>query len=113
MDELTAYVFQYYRRLLTSQEWETYLALNLLSQRTRTADAMLAKAWQGREEELKEMMARVEGDPDKYLDSVRTRILRDHPDEVHVNRCAKCGGLARTPLARQCLKCGYDWHEAP
>jgi hypothetical protein len=25
-------------------------------------------------------------------------------------RCQRCNGELRTPLAKQCLNCGYDWH---
>ncbi|TWT32246.1 hypothetical protein KOR34_40080 [Posidoniimonas corsicana] len=25
-------------------------------------------------------------------------------------RCGRCNGVLRTPLAKQCLNCGYDWH---
>jgi hypothetical protein len=25
-------------------------------------------------------------------------------------KCPKCGAQLRTPLARQCLECGHDWH---
>ena len=27
-----------------------------------------------------------------------------------VARCERCNGELRTPLAKQCLHCGYDWH---
>jgi hypothetical protein len=27
-----------------------------------------------------------------------------------VNRCPRCRWVVRTPLARQCLWCGHDWH---
>jgi len=29
---------------------------------------------------------------------------------VVINRCPKCNGVVRTPLAKQCLVCGHDWH---
>ena len=38
------------------------------------------------------------------------RILRDHADEIFLNRCPKCGALAATPRARQCRRCYYTWH---
>lgn len=39
------------------------------------------------------------------------RILRESPNKVFFNCCPTCGGLARTPSARQCRYCGHDWHE--
>ena len=38
------------------------------------------------------------------------RILKESPNEVFFNLCPKCGKLARTPTAKQCRFCGYDWH---
>ena len=38
------------------------------------------------------------------------RILKDSADKVFFNCCPACGELARTPSARQCRYCGYDWH---
>jgi hypothetical protein len=38
------------------------------------------------------------------------RILKDNPDEVYFNYCPTCKKLARTPEAKQCRFCGYDWH---
>ncbi len=38
------------------------------------------------------------------------RILKEGQDAVYFNLCPKCKTLARTPLAKQCRECGYDWH---
>jgi hypothetical protein len=38
------------------------------------------------------------------------RILELRRDEIRENRCDKCHRLARTPIAKQCLWCGHDWH---
>jgi hypothetical protein len=39
------------------------------------------------------------------------RVLAENGAEVYVNRCASCGRVARTPKARQCEWCGFDWHD--
>ncbi len=41
--------------------------------------------------------------------NIAERILRDNRKEV-INNCPKCGKLARTPKAKQCRYCQYDWH---
>ena len=41
---------------------------------------------------------------------VAQRILSEHKDKVFMNYCPTCGRLARTPYARQCRYCSYDWH---
>lgn len=40
---------------------------------------------------------------------IASRILAEHRDEV-INNCPRCGKLARTPKAKQCRYCGFDWH---
>ena len=40
------------------------------------------------------------------------RILQEYRAGVILNCCPKCGELAKTPSARQCRFCGYDWHDA-
>jgi hypothetical protein len=44
--------------------------------------------------------------------------VRDKQEDLHkqpehfgkVVRCERCNGELRTPLAKQCLHCGFDWH---
>ena len=38
------------------------------------------------------------------------RVLAERGAEVFVNRCPRCRWVVRTPQARQCLWCGFDWH---
>jgi hypothetical protein len=43
---------------------------------------------------------------------IRERMLRDlDQGQIFINRCPNCSRIVRTPLARQCLWCGHDWHE--
>jgi ribosomal protein L40E len=43
------------------------------------------------------------------LDSAE-KLIKNHKDRIIFNRCPKCNALARTPVAKQCRFCGYDWH---
>lgn len=40
---------------------------------------------------------------------IAERLLKEHENEI-INNCPKCGRLARTPKAKQCRYCGFDWH---
>jgi hypothetical protein len=40
------------------------------------------------------------------------RIVRENGADVCINVCPLCGKLARTPQARQCRFCCFDWHTA-
>jgi hypothetical protein len=48
--------------------------------------------------------------PDQFMIKCAERILNEHPKKVHLNLCPKCNKLARTPYAKQCRYCHYDWH---
>ena len=39
-----------------------------------------------------------------------SRVIKNHLDELPLNRCPECARLVRTPRAEQCLWCGHDWH---
>ena len=42
--------------------------------------------------------------------SALDRVLTEKREFIHENRCLRCHRLLRTPVARQCLWCGHDWH---
>jgi hypothetical protein len=118
-EHLTWYVISHYGGCMTKQEW--------LADRTFTT--RLKAQFRNARESLESVQRRIvkEGgeplwttDPEAlalmthglepFRLAVRERILRDHPDKVVLNYCPKCGGLARTPKARQCQWCFHDWH---
>ena len=49
---------------------------------------------------------------DEYMDNVCDRLLREHADEIFVNRCPSCDRVLRTPRAKQCSWCKRQWHSA-
>ncbi|PTL82146.1 hypothetical protein [Vitiosangium sp. GDMCC 1.1324] len=51
----------------------------------------------------------LEGGKDALLRAIEQRLLAEHPAHPAVNRCPRCGGLARTPQAKQCRHCGHSW----
>lgn len=67
------------------------------------------------------LMTLAEDSDPKVLEAVKTRdphirevladrLLRDHADQIVVNRCPRCTKIVVSPGARQCLWCGHDWH---
>jgi hypothetical protein len=121
MDTVKArYVLRYYRYLLTSQE--------------RLAHGHLvdtAKAMHGRSDWAAQIEARTKpshlhphlsNDPEVlnltrkgwnvFVEQTAQRILNEHGAKIRFNYCCRCGELARTPKARQCRLCRYDWHSA-
>lgn len=45
-----------------------------------------------------------------FIVNTAKRIIRDNPNDIFLNICPKCNKLARTPYAKQCRHCGFDWH---
>lgn len=110
MDDLTRYIFTSYPQFLSRQEQIAHRALMLSLKRHRPAETFLEQLrleWGEKPSALREILdAGVEG----FLEAARDRILRDHANDVILNRCPRCGNLSATPKARQCLSCGHDWH---
>lgn len=110
MDALTAYVVNNYPWLMTDKEKLARRAL-IAEEKAKKAPApmagMLRRSW-GTDDPA--AIALLEPGPDQFLIAVRDRILRDHADQVTLNRCPQCQAITRTPKARQCFVCGHDWH---
>lgn len=51
--------------------------------------------------------------PDAFRMRAAERVLTERSEEIQVNRCRECGRVVATPRARQCLWCGFDWHDVP
>jgi hypothetical protein len=47
-----------------------------------------------------------------FHERVLDRIWADHQSEFDITRCAECGRILKSPLAKQCLWCGHDWHKS-
>ncbi|MDU1891353.1 MAG: hypothetical protein E6767_11755 [Dysgonomonas sp.] len=45
-----------------------------------------------------------------FVINTAERIMRENSNDIFLNLCPKCHKLARTPYAKQCRHCGYDWH---
>jgi hypothetical protein len=48
----------------------------------------------------------------RLIGAVIDRIIAEHGSEMRWNLCPKCAGLCRGPNAKQCFRCGHDWHNA-
>jgi len=60
-----------------------------------------------------EVLRLASGGLEGFLDQTAGRILSEDRDHIFLNNCPSCGALARTPQARQCRRCGLDWHHNP
>jgi hypothetical protein len=111
VDELTRYVFHNYSALMTLAENQAYKALVLERKAERSSEDMkrhLRLLFSSTEPDV---VALLDRGAREFLVATRDRILRDHRSEVFLNRCPKCGALARTPKACLCPSCKHTWYE--
>jgi hypothetical protein len=63
--------------------------------------------------DFKEKWVRIRCEEDRIVVQVRdaqTDLDDSCPNHFVDVRCERCNSELRTPLAKQCLHCGYDWH---
>jgi len=111
VDELTRYVFHNYAWLMTAAEMKAYKAFMLERKANHSPKGLKEHLLERMEFENPEVARLLEGDAEAFLVATRDRILRDHADEVFLNRCPKCSALARTPKACLCPACNHTWYE--
>jgi hypothetical protein len=109
--EIACYVWQFYRDLFTAAEkraYRPYLWQRMKVEKNRdivddewTRSGLAGDA---------AVMALLSDGVEAFHRRAAQRVLQEHSDAVFLNRCPRCNRLVRTPRARQCLWCGYDWH---
>jgi rubrerythrin len=98
-DTATAeYLQRYHGELLTAEE-----DVALRARRVRTLRGVM---WNSDEAAVLELL---EHGKDALLRAIEQRLLAEHPGRFFMNRCPRCGRLARTPQAKQCPHCGHSW----
>ena len=109
--ELTQYVWDHFAHRMTDFERAVGLAI-IGRQKAATAGAgvghPLSVRW-GRTDDAEINAALAEGS-EEFRRRVCARVLAEAGDAVFVNRCPRCNRVVRTPQARQCFWCGFDWH---
>ncbi|WP_164012379.1 hypothetical protein [Pyxidicoccus trucidator] len=99
-DPLLEYLLRHYRDLLSESEQKAATV-----GRIQTADG---EKWATDDRESLSLLARGR---EALAANLEARLLAEHPGKVVINRCPKCGGVARTPQAKQCRFCQHTWRE--
>ena len=99
------YIFRNYSPLLTQEEWE---AVQRFQSRLNGLGDSVRKLQDGGPPDPK--IDALMNDRESFFETMGARVMKDHPDDVYLNLCSKCGALTRTPVAKQCVDCGHDWH---
>ena len=110
------YMLRYFGGLMNKQEelaWRHYSSEYKLTHREnqdsieKIRKIYLSKGWLTEDEQIIKLL---ENGIDHFRLKTAERILNENLDKINFNNCPKCGKLARTPKAKQCRFCGYDWH---
>lgn len=99
-DPLLDYLLSHYAELVTPQERKAAFMGTL---RTPEGDR-----WATDDPQVLALLA---NGKQAFTQALEQRLLTQHPGKVFINRCPKCGGVTRTPKARQCRFCHHSWHE--
>lgn len=71
---------------------------------------MLAIAYERDNSNDPEVLELLKNGIQEFHKKAAERVFNEHFNELTLNTCPKCGGIARTPTAKQCRYCKYDWH---
>jgi hypothetical protein len=112
--ELSRYIWDCFSHLMTDFERRVGLAI-IGRQKAANAGADATQPLMARwgQTDDPEVNAALSDGPETFRRRVSSRVLAEAAGEVFVNRCPRCNRVVRTPKARQCFWCGFDWHGAP
>lgn len=110
MNELAVYIINYYHDLMTVEERAAHYSIVAEYKIERTNNPSMKETLQTLASADPKVRALLADGAEAFFAGVRDRVLRDHPNEVFLNLCPRCGALAKTPTAKQCGKCFFSWH---
>jgi hypothetical protein len=109
--ELSDYIFKYCKKIFSEEEKKANKLASGLSKMTKEELLRIEKfgklQFNASDEKSNQLLS---NGIDNFIKKVTLRIFEEHKDELIINRCPKCSKVARTPTAKQCRFCNYDWH---
>ncbi len=100
--------FSYLMNLDESKAWKHY-AFNIKSYSSVEKRAIYyKKGWMTDDPNVLKLL---NDGVEEFRKRTALRILKENEGKLKWNYCPKCFKLARTPDAKQCRYCGYDWHK--
>ena len=107
-EHLTAYVLNHCREFMLPEESDvlTYFRLIQATVHLASSSRHMLEFNMRRNEKT---AALIDLGEQVAYEKIRDLVLERDPSLV--NRCPSCGKVARTPKARQCQWCFFDWHE--
>ncbi|REG90247.1 hypothetical protein [Flavobacterium aquicola] len=114
MDKETAeYIVTYFFNLLPEKEklaWRHHSSILKLeeNENPKSWEMYKRKGWITDDKEVLDLL---KVGYDNFEMNTAKKIIEEYPEKVFLNNCPECGKLARTPKAKQCRFCGFNWHK--
>lgn len=109
--ELLDYVFDYCGKYFWQKEILAHKHLHALAKSNNGVNVMMYKFFMKEAvNNDREIQNLIQGGFESFKTKVATRIFNEHKHQLELNLCPNCNKIARTPKAKQCRFCSYDWH---
>ncbi|MCT3846076.1 hypothetical protein CMU30_03805 [Elizabethkingia anophelis] len=108
--ELASYIITYFSDLMTDLEklaLRHHIHIGKTSDNSIMHKMLIEKGWIQTNPDVLDLL---KNGYEEFEMNVASRIMAETPEKVFLNSCPKCNKLARTPHAKQCRYCGYNWH---
>jgi len=109
------YILDYYSNFMTEEEgkawrhWSTEYKMehsdSTPQQKESRIKVSLKSGWMSTDENILKLL---ENGIDEFRRKVAERIIKSNT--IEFNNCPNCNKLTRTPKAKQCRFCQFDWH---
>jgi hypothetical protein len=112
--ETVDYILKYYSHFMSLREAAAMRHQHTLSKypdievNSDKWNMLMDRKFISQDKEVLELLA---SGNEKFRINLAQRILKDNGGRIYLNICPRCGRLLRTPSARQCRFCFYDWHD--
>jgi hypothetical protein len=109
--ELASYIRTYFSELMTDDE-RLALKYHMFTYKTednpKMRQALVDRGWITERKDIQEFL---KDGYEEFELNVANRVMTETAEKVFLNNCPKCKKLARTPFAKQCRYCKYNWHD--
>ena len=109
---LAVYVIRYYSHFMTDEEKFAYKHLGVQSKMSHASSPEFRAFWEAKLSTIPDILKLTECGLEEFELRTAERIMQLHGSKIHLNYCPACGKIAKTPKAKQCRFCFYDWHSA-
>ena len=108
---LKNYVLEHFYHLFTELEKLGFKAA-MAEEKAKNSSSNMAKMLRDRwgSKNNPDVVKALSNGYEEFREAVFQRLMNDHSNDIEINRCPKCNKIARTPRAKQCRWCFYQWH---